>query len=272
VNKRHSPVLLLALMLTGCNFYDFLDNPSGDTQLLSAARACFDQGDFTCSSNYYSQISSSTTDQAAAEQAFLILSQNGASMSTFMTAAVSDSSSGGKFVTRLAKGLATANRGTTARVNLFQAFKKVNSIQGTQVQGLVRFITASAFLGEILAENSATLGTFLKTDLVTDPTTCAASSADLTGCNAPSSNVFTSGTTLSLSTATDTDISVAAPTLHMVVAAVNEIQTGINQMGATGTLGNSTGTFASNISDSSALISTSPAGFRRLLITLELGE
>ena len=46
-NYRQSVILgFIALLNSGCNLFGGIDTPSGDAQLLSAARACFDQGDF----------------------------------------------------------------------------------------------------------------------------------------------------------------------------------------------------------------------------------
>jgi hypothetical protein len=59
--------------LSGCNVFSVLDSPSGDAQLISAARACFDQGDFACARDNYSKLSDSSADIRASEEAFLAL-------------------------------------------------------------------------------------------------------------------------------------------------------------------------------------------------------
>ena len=70
----------VAVTLAGCNLYATLDKPSGDLQILSRARACFDKADFACAREYYAKLSSSYDDVRASEEAFMILAENGADM------------------------------------------------------------------------------------------------------------------------------------------------------------------------------------------------
>ena len=60
--------LAIPLVLQGCvNIFDPLDSPSGEAQLLSAARACFDDGDFACAREFYGKLGSN--EDAIAELA-----------------------------------------------------------------------------------------------------------------------------------------------------------------------------------------------------------
>ncbi|MBI3534419.1 MAG: hypothetical protein HY072_02890, partial [Deltaproteobacteria bacterium] len=81
MNTRNLVSLLLfcSMFLVSCpNVFDPIDNPSGDAQLLSAARACFDKGDLACAKDNYGKITGTTdAEYAAAETAFTILEENG---------------------------------------------------------------------------------------------------------------------------------------------------------------------------------------------------
>src|SRR5262245_33958624 len=94
---------LIFFLFSGCfNLFSFIDSPQGDAQLISAARACFDRGDYPCALQYYQQVSASQADTARSEEALIILAQNGVGMSAFISAYGNSSSSGGQFITRLA--------------------------------------------------------------------------------------------------------------------------------------------------------------------------
>ncbi len=280
-------LVAFSLGLMSCNAFNFMDKPSGDVQLLSAARACFDHGDFTCANNYYSQLSTNSADTQNSEEAFEILAQNGASMSTFLQAAVGQATDGGQFITKLASNLATGSQGYALRLAMFSAYQKVASIQDSSTRGLVRFIAASAFLAEILAEtsNSTTPGILNKTDFATNPTGCknAADSDIVTiseDCVAPTWNQFVSGATIDLNSATTAQIqntgSNNQPTYQMILTAASQINTAITEMGATGKLGSSSKSFATQLAAGNTLLTsdTTPSKtlFRHLLLTLDLGE
>src|SRR3954469_7732827 len=76
-----------AMVATGCmNVFDPFDNPTTDTQLISAARACFDRGDIACAKENYEKLSANNADIAASETAFAMLDENGAGMASFIQA------------------------------------------------------------------------------------------------------------------------------------------------------------------------------------------
>src|SRR4051794_31520633 len=115
-------------MLSGCNFFSPLDKPSGDEQLLAAARACFDHGDYECASKYYGELSSSASDQAVSETAFELLAQSGATSSVFIKAVLDGDGNGGKIVTKLANSL-ISSAGQTSRLNIVHAYQKYAQIK-----------------------------------------------------------------------------------------------------------------------------------------------
>ena len=139
MNRNLKNFLFFVLMvgvsiLPSCNFFSVIDSPGGDTQLISAARACFDQGDFTCALDHYSQLSDSESDVNHSESAFTILHENGIGMGQFMTAFGTGSSGGGKVLTDLAN-LVASDASQTKRTAVYEAYKKIDSINQSELKG-----------------------------------------------------------------------------------------------------------------------------------------
>jgi hypothetical protein len=276
---KKTGIALISIFVSGCNLFGGLDKPSGDTQVLSAARACFDQGNFECSSKYYSQLSPSASDQGFSESAFELLAQTGITVSDFMDAVISGESNAGKLITRLSNGI-VPSAGESTRLAIFQAYKKISSIQDTRTKGLIRFVTSISLMAAILAEDAGATGTLQRIDLVKDPTLCLNSTPVFTptltisGCDRPTGKKIISGSTvISLPTATDQQIS-GSPSLQMINAAVNEIDHAIIEMDTIGDLGSSSSKFTSDIlSVSSYAIdgSTDSPLYRKMLIQYDIG-
>jgi hypothetical protein len=261
--------------LNGCNVLGLIDSPSGDAQILSKARACFDQGDFTCSSKYYGLLSSVSSDSATSEGAFEALAQNGATMAVFMNAAVNGSTSGGKFLTQLAGAMSLGTGSNqTRRLAIFHAYQMHANISDTNLKNLVRFLTAASLVAEILGEDGSTVGKFFDTDWVTSPTTCRANTNLLlstTGCTAPAGKAIVAGASVSLS-ATTTDASMSgAPTLGMLKGALQEVDAGLTGINLTGGIGSTTQSFTTQILNSAIADPTNDGRFRGILLSLDLG-
>lgn len=273
--KQYLGIACLVFLLGGCNSYSFLDTPSGDAQLLSAARGCFDKGDYECASKYYSQVSGDSSDLANSEEAFEILAQNGMTVGIFMSAAIDGGSDSGVLITKIANALTPVAKKST-RLGIFHAYQKTSSIGDRHTQGLIRFITSISFLSEILAEDASTPGKLAKSDLVQNPVTCLASEPTFasSGCNPPAGKKIVTGQSISLPTATDTDISGpgGAPTLYMINAAIEEISTSINQMQASGDIGSSSTSFSTAVLAAATFLSLSPSAYRGTLIQFNIGE
>ncbi len=277
--KGRVGLTFLSIFLGGCNFYSSIDSPTGDSQILSKARACFDQGDFECASRYYGMVSSESADEANGELAFQILAKNGVTTGVFISAAIDGSSSGGKFITKIANALTTVANQTT-RLNLFHAFQKSSLISNQRSRGLIRFITAASFVAEILAENASSAGKVAQSDLVANPTTCIASKPlyNAPGCGAPPGNKLETGAAItSLQTATDDDIlgPNRNPTLFMIHAGILELNASVTEMEATGNLGSSSSQFANTlitIAQLALVPNTDSELYRANLIELEVGE
>jgi hypothetical protein len=252
-----------------------MDKPSGDIQILSAARACFDVGDYECASNYYSQLSSASSDQSNSEAVFQTLAQNGVSVSAFMDSVISGSSEAGKLVTNLSTYLIPTS-GESARLAFFHAFQKQSTISDSRTQGLIRFITSLSLLSELLAEDAdTTKGKLQQADLVSSPTGCADSTAPLfSGCEKPTGKKIVSGAaTIVLKTATDAQMS-GSPSLQMINAAAVEIEQGLSQMQTSGSLGSSSSSFTQgllNAASAGIIDGTDSPAYRKVLIQYNVG-
>src|SRR4051812_4388213 len=73
----------LILSIAGCNLFSPLDKPSGDPQILSAARACLDRADYGCALDFYEKLSAESNDIKLVEEAYAILDQNGAGFGAY---------------------------------------------------------------------------------------------------------------------------------------------------------------------------------------------
>tara|TARA_Y100000590_G_scaffold263124_1_gene295239 strand:- start:769 stop:1527 length:759 start_codon:yes stop_codon:yes gene_type:complete len=159
-----------------------MDSPSGNEQILSKAKACFDEGDFDCAREYYAKLSSEYSDIKESESAFLILDEQGIDMGVFMTAFGSGGS--GKGVTQIANRLALLGANTTKRASIYEAYLKVGIISDRATRGLVRFVTGIALLAEVLAEQAGGNSNLDQTDLITSGTLTACKASTSVTCAA----------------------------------------------------------------------------------------
>ena len=70
--------------LSSCNLTEKIDNPRGDAQILSAARACLDLGDYECAFKYYSKLSNDVGEVKGTEIAFATLDKIGLGLGAFL--------------------------------------------------------------------------------------------------------------------------------------------------------------------------------------------
>ncbi len=252
MRKLRVVLALLALSgaISGCNLYRLFDQPTNDAQRLSLARGCFDRGDFTCAAQQYALVSSLSADTSLSEGAWLILDQEGIGLPVMSQAILSSSSAaqvGGKFISQLAAVLTTKSPGVIKRKALHTAYLKAPSIGSGSLRGLVRLLTASAFMAELLAETAATSSQFVKADLAADGvpscTTTAGACSITPVCTVPGGYRFNDGAApFSLDTATTTDIDgtpSGIASLYMIDAAANAIATALSgsELGSTGSFG-----------------------------------
>jgi hypothetical protein len=273
--------LLAALALStsaGCNLFGPIDSPSGDAQLISAARACFDQGDITCARELYAQVSANHADISASETAFAILDENGVDMGAFVAALASEggTNAGSSLLTGLANRLVARAPNEASRLALYAAYEKVADIDNAPLRGLVRFVTSAALAAHMLAENAETAGdpaVVDQEDLATNPSSCQ--SAGSGGCAASGGCAPPSGAIMALSgdafDITDTAPEGTNPTLEMFDAAVSQIAQAMSsdELGAGGDLGGESGAFADAVAQSPVAAENC---FRFTLLEQGIGE
>ncbi len=288
--------LVSTLVLSGClNIYSPLDSPSGDQQLLSAGRSCFDRGDYACAKTEFSKLSSSNADTEAAENAFVILAQNGAGSGVFIKVFGTGTSNVGPAFNTFASYFPNAS--ATLRASIFTAYEQVqNMTPNTPLRGLVRFASASAFLAEVLAEGAAIPGTIKQLDIAAQPSSCV--SAGVIACAAGgacsgtgATGSFISGpgkystaglddylpTSSNPSAPSSAAIAGTTPTFDMISGAVTSIANALatNELGGSGNFGGTSASFASSLLSSQFVLNTSPTDspcFRYGMLSLGLGS
>lgn len=282
-------IYLLAIplvLLTGCmNLFKPFDGPSGDAQLVSAARAALDRGDFTTASQDYQKLSSAYADIGNSEGAYTVLDQYGSGMGTFATAFGSGSNvNPGKAITSIANAIGSAGTPSAAnRVAIFQAFQlSLQITDNTSLTGLVKLLTSFAFLSEMLAEASASPGHFLPSDLVSNPTACLnGGQAGCTTACVPGNSAVTNGSTanpVAMETATSAQIG-GTLTLSLIQTAIDEIIIAVGQVKPSGSFSGAISGFTGNTGIGDSVINagdTGGAGFgfncyRYTLLTQNFG-
>ncbi len=228
----------LLAFLSSCNIFDPLDSPGGDRQLLSAARACFDKGDFACAREYYGKLGGN--QDAIAELAFLSLDEEGMDISAIVRAlAISDGETIGSILTELGEALTyKTTPGEAKRQRLVDSYKTVANITNTSLKGFVRFTTAIAIAAEIVAEESsvASDNVLSKTDLVLNAATCtevAACTGAAAACVSTSNTIAGGAEPAStmISDPSTATLAGATPTWGMFVFAMRAALEGIEEMG-----------------------------------------
>jgi hypothetical protein len=244
--KKYFLFLFLLTPLNGmisCNIFSPVDPPAGDAQLLSAARSCFNQGNFDCAKKYYGQLSSNQSDEGNTEETLAVLAQLGLTADAFFSAIADHSGNFGSIIIPLINSFGS-NVGQSVRLKIFQAYQNHTAIIDTQLSALVRFMTSIGLLAELFAEDASIPGNFQLTDFVLSPTRCAAATlnildiSSLSNCAKPSGKKIIDGTNLTLATATSVTMS-GNPTLYMINAALLEIYNSSTQIGASGSFGSS---------------------------------
>ncbi len=186
--KRVSLFLATSLALAGSfacvNVFDPIDNPHGDGQILSAARAAFDKGDVASAREYYGRLSGNET--AISELIFVDLDSCGANIGAFATAfsKASDVSSNPGILISVMGEQMNAKVSATCFATLLTAYKNARAITDANLRGFTSILAAFAIAGEIIGTNNLIHidGSLDKVDLYDNPTTCISSGASCTGC------------------------------------------------------------------------------------------
>ncbi len=237
-------VLLWVLAAPSCNITGWMDSPSGNAQLLSAARACLDVGDLECATTYYQQLTSDYADISASEQAFAILVNAGMTAGDFLTVIVgSGEPDMGKMLTKMASLFSTKTPGETKRKALFKAYQLHLTITEPSLKSVVKLITSMALAAELLAEEAG--GDDLTvSDLTTNASTCTSSTEDCpSACGKPGAVLVATGSTIDLD-ANGATVE-GTPSLQMLQAAISAIGSGASTLTG-GSSGDSTVTGSSS--------------------------
>jgi hypothetical protein len=244
--------LALTLSATGCNFFGGIDHPSGDNQLISAALACLDQGDFQCAITDFQGLSGASSDIEQSGLAYAEMDQAGANMGAFGGAFGNGKNiSFGPALTSMANSILASGAGQSARLAIFTAFSHQTAItDNPHLQALVQFLGAISFAAEILAEAAQIEGTsqLLKTDLVTNPGCTLLTCAPVALSNINGGNLPDGKTSLTAEANASTTAGITgAPTLGMFNAALMDMSTAIQNIGSTGNLATISQAFATGL-------------------------
>lgn len=231
--KPNHAVAALALVIaslgtSGCvNLFDPIDNPGGDRQLLSAARAAFDKGDIEKAREYYEKLGAN--EVAKSELIFLNIFDCGADIDAFGTAlskGADSVSTPGIMLTIMGEKM-NAQKSTACFATLLSSYKTARTITDPSLKGFTTFLTALAIAGEVLANNAgiAIDGELAKTDLLGasyPASTCTTSGACPGGCANASDGI-------SAAAAVDLNAAVTiSATWGTVQGAITAIQTALS--------------------------------------------
>lgn len=274
--RRAGKMLTLAgcaSLLAQCNLFAPFDSPSGDAQLLSAARACFDRGDMDCAREYYAQVSGNERDAALAEQAFAVLDGQGATMAAFIQAFADSNDTGGIKLTKLANSL-TENAGPLKRAAIFKAFKTHAQIENQELAGLVQFITSISLAAEILAETADETGLTNEvepSDIVQDAAGClGAICLANVDCNARNA-VLNAGSSTFDANSSDSHLD-SAMDLGTFNTAIANVSAGLSKMGASGGAVSGGALDIVNNLGSEATNAPGDVCYRRKLLDIDVGN
>lgn len=258
--------------LSGCNFWGLIDGPSGNEQILSYARGCFDKGDFECALEQYAKLEGTTYDDIAkAETAFVELDQEGAGMGNFMASFFDGD--GGRGITRLGRRMHVYGRGPSAtrRANIYAAFRRHLTIAAPETSGLVQFVGATALIGELLSEEAEALNEDIVQSLIVNSASVTSCMASMTcvGCSKTGTGFLSTGAAIDLSAVTPPAQIAGTRSLDLINAALTEIDLAVSKMGVGGSFsGLATFSAAFNIAD----LGTGGACFRQSMLLQNMGK
>lgn len=162
--------MLGAVSLSSClNIYGFADKPSGDEQILSAARACLNRGDFECAREHYQALSAAKNDIKVSETILTTLAENQVFSMADLINSLGSSRGGGESFAKMAEFIAARGKATRAsRVLLSKAYQDANAIQSTPLKSYIQFVTSLAMFGAVLGTAVGDNNTLDLLDLVAD--------------------------------------------------------------------------------------------------------
>lgn len=182
------PVLLLSVCaVSACNLFGGLSKPSNDEQYLIAARACLDQGDYSCALSNYQALSDSKIDERLSESSLTTLAQNGVFSFSDLIGTLGSSRGNGASFTSMANLLAQRGKTTSAvRQAIQETYVQNSGIQRPELKAFSKFVSSLAMLNSILATVAGADGVLTASDIAFGPSQCSVSGCNTdTDCDAP---------------------------------------------------------------------------------------
>jgi hypothetical protein len=220
-----------------CNLLESLDPASTPQQILSKARACFNQSDYSCAQAHYAQLKNTElADTAILEQIeveLYLLSIN----PTFLSNLVKENpNSAGDVVNAIAAQIYPI-AGQTTRLAILTLYQSAQTITNGSIKALASFLTSIALLGELFSEAITSNDTFYESNLVSIPSACLSNLALYEGaptnltylthietyCARPSGSVLIAGSDLGTLAATTVNDWQGSPTLFMVIETISAV-------------------------------------------------
>lgn len=259
--KRWGLIFSSAFITLSCNVFDPIDSPTNDEQMLSAARACFDEGDIECARAWYQKLANTYEDIRQSELAFTTLHEAGVTMEAFIIAG--SALNGGTAITRLANRLAPS-AGLSLRNKIYSAYARIPNIADQELRGLVRFVAATALAAEIIAEDAGSDLLIQASDLSSTSTNCTC-----VVCTAAPTSILIAGATASLLNPPATSPLTGTPTLGYIDGSFEMITFALqHEIGASGKFRDSLGGLAATLN---TLDPTDNQCYRWGLINLGVG-
>lgn len=166
-------IISAALTLTSCNLFGGIDKPSGDIQLLDAARACLDQGDFDCANDYYQKISDNTYDIKAHEGSLAILGKNNVFYMSDLISSLGGGIGSASSLITLAQTLRTREKTTSTTFDLIQStYSRSSGISDPTLKAFSQLISSIAMMSAVLGNPVGPDGILTASDLAATPNTC----------------------------------------------------------------------------------------------------
>lgn len=191
-------LLLTTLTLSSCNLFGGIDKPSGDIQLLDAARACLDQGDFVCAQEYYQKISNGSYDAKMSEGSLVMLAENNIFFMSDLISSLGSGIGGASSLIALAQTFRSRDKTDSTTFTIIQrTYGRTLWISEPTLKAYYRFISSLAMMSAVLAGPVGPDGVLTASDLAATPSTCkglnAATCAASATCNDAASGYFPDG-------------------------------------------------------------------------------
>ncbi len=176
--------LSAAVGLSACNLTGFMDTPSGDIQLLDAARACLDRADYDCALEYYQQISVES-DQKVSELSLTNLANANLFKMSDLIESLGSGTGGINSFAFMAETLASRGKTTGAdRAIIQKAYADAStSINEPTLRAYIQFVASMAMMNQVLASAVGTDGQLTAADIASDPVACRNSNCGVGGGN-----------------------------------------------------------------------------------------